>query len=143
MFGEFKKFVVRGNVLDLAVAVMIGAAFGNIVKSLVDDVLMPPIGLLTGNVDFSNLFVSLNGTRYPTLAAAEAAGAPLIRYGLFLNNVVGFVILAFVIFLLVRGASRIAESLKKKADEPAAASPEPSREEQLLAEIRDLLKAKP
>jgi large conductance mechanosensitive channel len=143
MFGEFKKFVLRGNVLDLAVAVMIGTAFGNIVKSLVDDVLMPPIGLLTGNVDFSNLFVSLNGTRYPTLAAAEAAGAPLIRYGLFLNNVVGFVILAFVIFLLVRGASRIAESLKKKADEPAAAPPEASREEQLLAEIRDLLKAKP
>lgn len=142
MFGEFKKFVLRGNVLDLAVAVMIGAAFGSIVKSLVDDVLMPPIGLLIGNVDFSNLFVSLNGTHYPDLAAAEAAGAPLIRYGLFLNSVVSFVILAFVIFLLVRGASRIAESLTKK-EEPAAAPPEPSREEQLLTEIRDLLKARP
>lgn len=141
MFGEFKKFVLRGNVLDLAVAVMIGAAFGNIVKSLVDDILMPPIGLLMGNADFSNLFVSLNGTRYPTLAAAEAAGAPVIRYGLFLNNVVSFLILAFVIFLLIKGANRLAESLKRH-EEPVAAPAEPSREEQLLAEIRDLLKAK-
>jgi len=104
---EFKEFAMRGNVIDLAVGVIIGAAFGTIVKSLVEDVLMPPIGLLVGGLDFSNLFVSLSGQHYPSLAAAKEAGAPTINYGLFLNNVLNFVIVAFAIFLLVRQINRL------------------------------------
>ncbi len=107
MLKEFKEFAMRGNVIDLAVGVIIGAAFGTIVKSLVDDVLMPPIGLLVGGLDFSNLFVSLSGQHYPSLAAAKEAGAPTINYGLFLNNVLNFVIVAFAIFLLVRQINRL------------------------------------
>jgi len=104
---EFKEFAMRGNVIDLAVGVIIGAAFGTIVKSLVDDVLMPPIGLLVGGLDFSNLFVSLSGQHYPSLAAAKEAGAPTINYGLFLNNVLNFMIVAFAVFLLVRQINRL------------------------------------
>ena len=107
MLKEFKEFAMRGNVIDLAVGVIIGAAFGTIVKSLVDDVLMPPIGLLVGGLDFSNLFVSLSGQHYPSLAAAKEAGAPTINYGLFLNNVLNFVIVAFAVFLLVRQINRL------------------------------------
>jgi large conductance mechanosensitive channel len=107
MLNEFKNFVMRGNVLDLAVAVIIGAAFGAIVVSFVNDILMPPIGLLLGNVDFSNLFISLNGQSYATLAAAQEAGAPTINYGLFINTVINFLIIAFVIFLIVRLANRM------------------------------------
>ena len=107
MLKEFKEFAMRGNVIDLAVGVIIGAAFGTIVKSLVEDVLMPPIGLLVGGLDFSNLFVSLSGQHYPSLAAAKEAGAPTINYGLFLNNVLNFVIVAFAIFLLVRQINRL------------------------------------
>jgi large conductance mechanosensitive channel len=103
---DFKAFVMRGNVLDLAVAVIIGAAFGAIVTSLVNDVIMPPIGLILGHVDFKDLFVSLNGQSYPTLAAAKAAAAPVIAYGQFLNTVINFLIVAFVIFLVVRTASK-------------------------------------
>lgn len=106
MLEEFKKFVMRGNVLDLAVAVVIGGAFGAIVTSFVNDVLMPPIGLLLGRVDFSNLFVNLSGGSYPSVAAAKAAGAPTLNYGLFLNAVVNFLIVAFAIFLLLRQVSR-------------------------------------
>ena len=106
MLEEFKKFVMRGNVLDLAVAVVIGGAFGAIVTSFVNDVLMPPIGLLLGRVDFSNLFVNLSGGSYPSVAAAKAAGAPTLNYGLFLNAVVNFLIVAFVIFLLLRQVNR-------------------------------------
>jgi large conductance mechanosensitive channel len=106
MLKDFKAFIMKGNVLDLAVAVIIGAAFGAIVTSLVSDVVMPPIGLLLGNVDFKDLFVSLNGQAYPTLAAAKAAAAPVIAYGQFLNTVVNFLIVAFVIFMVVRAASR-------------------------------------
>lgn len=102
MLKEFKDFAMRGNVLDLAVGVIIGAAFGKIVSSFVTDILMPPIGLLFGKVDFSSLFVSLNGQQYTTLAQAQEAGAPTINYGLFLNNVIDFVIVAFVIFLIIR-----------------------------------------
>ena len=116
MLEEFKKFVMRGNVLDLAVAVVIGGAFGAIVTSFVNDVLMPPIGLLLGRVDFSNLFVNLSGDSYPSVAAAKAAGAPTLNYGLFLNAVVNFLIVAFVIFLLLRQVNRF---LVKPA--PAAA----------------------
>jgi len=107
MLKEFKDFILRGNVLDLAIAVIIGSAFNKIVSSLVNDILMPPIGLLLGKVDFSNLYLNLGGTTYPSLAAAREAGAPTINYGLFLNNVLDFIIVAAVIFLLVRAANRL------------------------------------
>jgi len=107
MLDEFKKFVMRGNVLDLAVAVIIGAAFGAIVVSFVNDILMPPIGLLLGGVDFSNLLISLDGQSYPSLAAAQEAGAPTINYGVFINTVINFLIIAFAIFLIVRLANRM------------------------------------
>ena len=106
MLKDFKAFVMRGNVLDLAVAVIIGVAFGAIVTSLVNDIIMPPIGLILGHVDFKDLFISLNGQSYPTLAAAKAAAAPVIAYGQFLNTVINFIIVAFTIFLVVRTASR-------------------------------------
>src|SRR5512138_1993889 len=102
MFKEFKEFAMKGNVLDMAVGIVIGAAFGKIVSSFVSDVLMPPIGLLLGRVDFSNLFVSLTGESYASLAEAKAAGAPTINYGLFLNTILDFLIVAFAIFLLIR-----------------------------------------
>jgi len=112
MFREFKAFIMRGNVLDLAVGIIIGAAFGAIVKSLVDDVLMPPVGLALGSVDFSNLFVVLKegakaAAPYATLADARAAGAVTLNYGLFINNIVTFIIVAFAIFLVVRTANRL------------------------------------
>jgi large conductance mechanosensitive channel len=112
MFKEFKAFALRGSVLDLAVGIIIGGAFGTIVKSLVDDVIMPPIGLALGNVDFANLFVLLKTgpnapPPYPTVAQAHAAGAVTINYGQFINNVVTFVIVAFVVFLIVRAANRL------------------------------------
>ena len=107
MLKEFKEFVARGNVMDLAVAVVIGAAFGKIVTSFTTDILMPPIGLLLGKVDFSNLFVNLSGTPYATLAEAKAAGAPTINYGLFVNTLLDFLIVAFAIFLIVRTINRL------------------------------------
>jgi large conductance mechanosensitive channel len=106
MLKEFKEFAMKGNVLDMAIGIIIGAAFGKIITSLVGDVIMPPIGLILGRVDFSSLFLSLSGTHYDSLAAAKAAGAPTINYGLFLNNVVDFLIVAFVIFLVVRQVNR-------------------------------------
>jgi large conductance mechanosensitive channel len=106
MISEFKKFIMRGNVLDLAIGVIIGAAFGKIVTSLVEDVLMPVIGLAAGKMDFSNLFISLNGQSYPTLAAAKAAAAPTVNYGIFINAVIAFLIVAFVIFLIVKQVNR-------------------------------------
>jgi large conductance mechanosensitive channel len=121
MFSEFKKFVLRGNVLDLAVAVIIGAAFGAIVKSLVDDILMPPIGLLLGRVDFSNLFIVLRRGEvagpYGTLAAAQEAGAVTMNYGLFVNTIISFLIIALAIFLVVRLANRL------QREEAAAPAP--------------------
>ncbi|MDE2029028.1 MAG: large-conductance mechanosensitive channel protein MscL [Alphaproteobacteria bacterium] len=104
---DFRTFIARGNVVDLAVGVIIGAAFGKIVSSLVKDVMMPPIGLLLGKVDFSGLFVTLDGDHYATLAAAKAAGAPTINYGIFVNNVIDFLIVAFVVFLVVRQVNKI------------------------------------
>ena len=118
MLKDFKAFVMKGNVLDLAVAVIIGAAFGAIVTSVVNDIVMPPIGLMLGHVDFKDLFISLNGQSYPTLAAAKAAAAPVIAYGQFLNTVINFLIIAFVIFMIVRSASKLQ---RKPAAEPAAA----------------------
>jgi large conductance mechanosensitive channel len=107
MFSEFKAFIMRGNVLELAVAVIIGGAFGKIVTSFVNDVIMPPVGLLLGNVDFSNLFLSLSGAEFASLAEAQKAGAATLNYGLFINAVVNFLIVALVIFLVVRAANRV------------------------------------
>src|SRR5262249_19056158 len=114
MFKQFKEFAMKGNVMDMAIGVIIGGAFGKIVSSLVADVIMPPIGLLLGKLDFSNLFVNLTGGHYTTIAEAKAAGAPTINYGIFLNTVIDFLILAFVIFLVVRQLNRL-----KKAPAPA------------------------
>jgi large conductance mechanosensitive channel len=107
MLKEFKEFIMRGNVVDMAVGIVIGVAFGRIVTSLVNDIIMPPIGLLLGKMDFSNLFINLSGKSYPTAAAAKAAGAATINYGVFINNVIDFVILAFVIFLMIKGINRM------------------------------------
>jgi len=138
MLKEFKEFAMRGNVLDMAVGVVIGAAFGKIVTSFVADVLMPPIGLLLGKVDFSDLYVNLSGTDYPSLAAARAAGAATLNYGTFLNTVIDFLIVAFAIFLLIKQVNR----LFKKPEAAPAEPPPPPAEEVLLREIRDLLKAR-
>ncbi len=119
MLKEFKEFALKGNVLDMAVGIIIGVAFGKIVTSLVNDVIMPPIGLLLGNVDFSNLFINLTDTPFATLAAAKEAGAATVNYGVFLNAILDFVIVAFVIFLLIRQFNR----MKKKEEAPP---PEPT-----------------
>jgi len=108
MLKEFKAFAMRGNVLDMAVGIIVGAAFGQIVTSFVQDIMMPPIGRLVGHVDFSNLFVNLSGTHYETIAAAKVAGAATLNYGLFLNTVINFLIVAFAVFLLVRQVNRLA-----------------------------------
>jgi len=110
MLKDFKDFIMRGNVLDLAVAFIIGAAFGKIISSLVTDILMPPIGLIFGKMDFSSLYINLSGTPYSSLAAAQAAGAATINYGMFLNNVINFVIVGLVIFLMVRAANSLQRS---------------------------------
>ena len=107
MLKDFKAFLMRGNVIDLAVAVVIGAAFGAIVTSFVNDMLMPPIGLLLGRVNFADMFVSLSGQSYPNLAAAKAAGAPTINYGVFINTIINFIIIAFVVFVVVRAVHRL------------------------------------
>lgn len=107
MYQEFKEFIMRGNVVDLAVAVVIGAAFGKIVTSFVEDVLMPPIGLALGGVDFSNLFINLSGNAYPSIAAAKAAGAATLNYGIFINNIINFLIIAFAIFLVIKAINRM------------------------------------
>jgi len=115
MLKEFKEFALRGNVIDLAIGVIIGGAFGKIVSSLVTDILMPPFGLLLGKVDFSNLYVSLSGTKYASLAEAQAAGASTLNYGLFINNIINFIIIAFVIFMIIRQINR----LTRKTEAPA------------------------
>ncbi len=141
MFKEFKEFALKGNMVDLAIGVIIGAAFGAIVSSLVDDVFMPIIGLIIGGIDFSNLFIPLKnpgGVVVQSLAAAKAAGISTLNVGLFLNAIVKFAIIAFVLFLVVKGIN----SLKRRDPVPAPPPPPPpSREEALLAEIRDALRA--
>jgi len=139
MLKEFRDFAMRGNVLDMAIGVIIGGAFGKIVSSLVSDILMPPIGLLMGKVDFSSLFLNLSGTPQPSLAAAKAAGAPTLNYGVFLQSVFDFIIIAFVIFMFVKQVNRL------KREAPAAPPPPPpgpTNEEKLLMEIRDALKGR-
>lgn len=136
MFEEFHKFAMRGNVIDLAVGVVIGASFTAIVNSLVKDVIMPPIGLLLGGIDFSNFFVVLKGSRaVETLKAAQDAGAVTINYGQFLNTIINFIIVAFALFLLLRQINKFV------APKPAAVPP-PAEDVQVLREIRDLLKAR-
>ena len=136
MLKEFKEFAMRGNVVDMAVGIIIGAAFGKIVSSLVNDVIMPPIGKLMGGVDFANLFVNLGDVPYESLTAAQEAGAPTINYGVFLNTVLDFLIVAFAIFMVIRGMNK----MKKKEEEAPAEPPKPSDEVVLLTEIRDALK---
>jgi len=119
MLEEFKKFAMRGNVVDMAVGIIIGAAFGKIVSSLVKDVIMPPIGLLMGNVDFTNLFIDLSGKSYESLAAAQEAGAATINYGVFINTVLDFIIVAFAIFMVIKAMNKA----KKKEEEAPAAAP--------------------
>ncbi len=116
MLKEFKEFIMRGSVLDLAIGVIIGGAFGKIVSSLVDDIIMPPIGLLLGKVNFADLYINLSGTEFPSLAAAQEAGAPTLNYGLFLNSIIQFLIIALVIFLIVKQVNR----LMKPKEAPAA-----------------------
>ena len=133
---EFKEFAIKGNVMDLAVGVIIGGAFGKIVSSLVDDVLMPVLGKLTGGVDFSNKFLQLAGDAQPTLAAAKAAGATM-SYGVFLNSVFNFLMVALAVFLFI-----VKPMNKMKNEAPAVPAPGPSAEEKLLTEIRDALKSR-
>lgn len=135
MLNEFKAFIAKGNVMDMAVGIIIGAAFTAIVNSMVGDLLMPIIGMITSGVDFSTLFFTMDGQSYATIAAAEDAGATVIKYGLFLNAVINFFIVAFVIFMLVKQINKL------KAKEAAAPST-PSADVVLLGEIRDLLKKK-
>jgi large conductance mechanosensitive channel len=140
LIKEFKAFAMRGNVTDMAVGIIIGAAFGKIVSSLVNDVIMPPLGLLIGKVNFTDLYLSLDGNSYENLAKAKEAGAPILAYGSFLQTTFDFIIVAFAIFMLIKGLNQM-----KKAEEAKptpAPEPKPSNEEVLLGEIRDLLKNK-
>lgn len=136
MLKEFKEFALKGNVMDLAVGVIIGAAFGKIVTSLVEDILMPPLGLVLGKVDFSSLFWQLAGTPVASLSEAKKAGVPVIAYGNFLNQIINFVIVAFAIFLIIKQVNRF------RREEPAPPKPELSTQEKLLTEIRDALQEK-
>ena len=138
---EFKEFAMKGNVMDMAVGVIIGGAFGKIVSSLVDDVLMPIIGKLTGGVSFVDMFVTLGDGDFKTLAAAKEAGAAVFAYGQFIQNIVDFLIVAFCIFLMLKGINKM--NRKKEEPKPAeSAAPKGPTQEELLAEIRDLLKKK-
>ena len=138
VFKEFGDFIKRGNVIDLAVAVVIGGAFSTIVTSLVNDIIMPVISLITGGIDFTNWFVSLDGSKYATLAEAQTAGASVLAYGSFIQAIINFLIIAFVIFMIVKAMNK-AMSLKKKKEEKEEANAK-SDEVVLLEEIRDLLK---
>lgn len=136
MFKEFSEFIKRGNVVDLAVGIIIGGAFGTIVQSLVNDIIMPPVGLLLGGVDFTNLFIDLSGGSFESLAAAQEAGAATINYGLFINNVISFLIVAFSVFLLVRAVNKLQREEEEAPEEPA----EPTTEERLVDALEQLTK---
>lgn len=136
MLKEFKEFAMRGSVIDLAVGVIIGGAFGKITTSLVNDVMMPVIGLVLGKINFANLFVALNGESYPSIQAAKDAGAPILTYGVFINAIVDFVIVAFALFLFIKALN----SMKRKEEAAPAAPAAPPADVALLTEIRDLLK---
>ena len=134
---EFKEFAVKGNVMDMAVGVIIGGAFGKIVSSLVSDIIMPLIGVLTGGISFTDLFINLGEGEFKTLAEAQEAGAAVFAYGQFIQNIIDFIIIAFCIFLMIKGMNKL-----KKEEEPAPEAPAGPTQEELLAEIRDLLKNK-
>jgi large conductance mechanosensitive channel len=136
--AEFRAFIARGNVVDLAIGIIIGAAFTGVVGSLVKDVINPIIGLAIGGVDFSNIFIALNGQHYPTLDAAQKAGAPTVNLGLFINALINFVIIALVVFWVGKAAARL---MRREAEAPSA-PPAPTRSEVLLEEIRNLLKTR-
>jgi len=136
IYAEFKEFIMRGNVLDLAVGVIIGGAFQKIIGSLVNDIIMPIITMITGGIDFSNWFIALDGNTYTSLAKAQEANASTLNYGVFLTEVINFLIMAFAVFCLVKALNR----LHRKKEETPAPPPAPSQEELLLTEIRDLLK---
>ncbi len=143
---EFREFISRGSVMDLAVGVIIGGAFQSIINSLVNDIIMPIITLITGGIDFSNWFIALDGSHYTTLAAAQEAGASTLNYGVFITAIINFLLMAVVIFMIIKGMNKFAAAaaaaakLKKAEEEAAEPAPEPSAEEKLLTEIRDLLK---
>ena len=137
MLNDFKKFIARGNVMDLAVGIIMGAAFTGIVNSLVADIIMPPIGMAMNGIDFSSLYLNLSGTEYASLKEAKAAGAATINYGVFINQIINFVIVSFAVFMLVKQVSR----LQTKQEAEVKAAPPPASEV-LLREIRDLLKQK-
>ena len=139
MIKEFKAFISRGNVMDLAVGVIIGGAFQAIINSLVKDIIMPVITLITGGIDFTNWFVALDGSKYETLAKAEEAGAATLNYGIFITAIINFLLMALVIFFIVKAMNRISEKAKKK-EEKKEQAPKKSDETLLLEEIRDLLK---
>ncbi|MBD3624726.1 MAG: large conductance mechanosensitive channel protein MscL [Rhodobacteraceae bacterium] len=141
MLKEFKDFIARGNVMDMAVGIIVGAAFTAIVTSMVNDLIQPIIGLILGGVDFSNYFITLDGGEYATLAVAEEAGAATFNYGKFITALINFLIIAFVVFLLVKGVNRVKEATAREEESEELAPAGPTTE-QLLAEIRDLL-AKP
>ena len=140
MLKEFRDFAVKGNVIDMGVGIVIGAAFTTIVTSFVKDILNPILGVITGGIDFSQLFINLSSTQYDTLAAAQEAGAPTINYGVFINAIISFVIVAFVLFQIVRNVNKLKAQFEKKQEEAAAAPAAPPAQELLLTEIRDLLK---
>ena len=142
MLNEFKSFIAKGNVMDMAVGIIIGAAFTAIVSSLVADLINPIIGIITGGIDFSNLFFNLGEGEFASLSAARDAGAPVFAYGAFITAVINFLIIAWVVFLLVKGVNRIKESAIRKTAAEAAAEPAGPTQEQLLAEIRDLLRSR-
>lgn len=142
MINEFKAFIAKGNVVDLAVGIIIGAAFTAIVNSLVSDLINPIIGLITGGVDFSNLFIDLSGANPASLAAAREAGQPVFAYGAFITAVINFLIIAWVVFLLVKAVNRLKDTMVKTEAAAAAAVPAGPTEVELLAEIRDALKAR-
>jgi len=135
--GEFKKFIARGNVIDLAVGIVIGAAFTAIVQSLVKDIVNPLLGVVTGNLDFSNYFVALNGQVYETLAKAREEGAPVLAWGSFITAIINFMIIAWVVFLLIKAVNKIEDFVEGQNDDEQLAKPKPPTVEQLLTEIRD------
>lgn len=139
MFKEFRDFIARGNAMDLAVGIIIGAAFTAIVNSLVEDLINPIIGIFTGGVDFSNLFVALSTETYPSVAAAEAAGVAVFKYGSFITAVINFLIIAWVVFILVRSINKLKSAAQKPEAAPAPEAPKGPTQEELLAEIRDAL----
>ncbi|MEZ5845242.1 MAG: large conductance mechanosensitive channel protein MscL [Geminicoccaceae bacterium] len=141
MLQEFKEFALKGNVLDMAVGIIIGAAFTTIVTSLVDDVLMPPIGMILGGIDFSNYYINLSGQEISSLAAARDAGQPVIAYGNFINAMIKFLIVAFALFLIVKNINNLKKMMEKDEEKAADEAP-PPRNEVLLEEIRDAIRSR-